>query len=46
MMKTLDRPENFFKKFSKLFFRQTLKKGDAMLLATVFARVSQIVNHC
>jgi len=34
MMKTLDRPETFF------------KKEDTMLLATGFATVSQIANHC
>jgi len=38
MMKTLDRPESFSK--------QILKKEDAMLLATGFATVSQIANHC
>jgi len=45
MMKTLDRPESFSKKFSKHFLSKYLKK-DAMLLATGFATVSQIANHC
>jgi len=45
MMKTLHRPESFFKKFSKLFLNKNSKK-DAMLLVTDFARVSQIANHC
>jgi len=46
MMKTLDRPESFSKKFSKLFSSKYLKKEDAMLLATGFATVSQIANPC
>jgi len=46
MMKALDRPESFSKKFSKLFSSKYLKKEDAMLLATGFATVSQIANYC
>jgi len=46
MMKTLDRPESFFKKFFKTFFKQNFKKKDAMLLVTDFATVSQIANRC
>jgi len=46
MMKTLDRPDSFSKKFSKLLSSKYLKKEDAMLLATGFATVSQIANHC
>jgi len=46
MMKTLDRPESFSKKCSKLFSSKYLKKEDAMLLTTGSATVSQIVNHC
>ena len=38
MMKTLGHPETFFK--------QNFKKGNAMLLVTGFATVSQIANHC
>jgi len=45
MLKPLDRPESFTKKFSKLFSSKYLKK-DAMLLATGFATVSQTANHC
>jgi len=45
MMKTLDRPERFSKKCSKLFSSKYLKK-DVMLLTTGFATVSQIANHC
>jgi len=44
MMKTLDRPETFSKKFSRLFSSKYLKKDDAMLLATGLATVSQIAN--
>jgi len=39
-MKTLDRPESFFKKLFKNFFQA---KKDAMLLVTNFATVA---NHC
>jgi len=46
MMKTLDRPESFFFLISKLFSSKISKKGDAMLVATDFATVSQIANHC
>jgi len=42
MMKTLDRPEDFSKKISKLF----QAKEDAMLLTTGFATLSQNANHC
>jgi len=45
MMKTLDRPE-IFENIFKTFFQQILKKEDAMPLATGFATVSQITNHC
>jgi len=38
MLKTLGRPETFFK--------QNFKKGNAVLLVTGFATVSQIANHC
>jgi len=38
MTKTLGRPETFFK--------QNFKKGNAMLLVTGFATVSQITNNC
>jgi len=36
----------FFQKMFKTFFKQILKKEDAMLPATCFATVSQIANHC
>jgi len=36
----------FYKKMFKTFFKQIFKKGDAMLLATGFATVSQIANYC
>jgi len=39
MMKTLDRPETFSKKFAKAFSSKISKKGDAMLLVTGFATV-------
>jgi len=40
-------PRNFFQKiFISIFFKQILKKEDATLLATGFATVSQIANHC
>jgi len=45
MMKTLDRPESFSKKISKLFSSKYLKK-DPMLLAIGFGTVSQIANYC
>jgi len=44
MMKTLDRPESFF----KTFFKQNFKKrrcDAAMLLVTDFKTISQIANH-
>jgi len=44
VMKTLDRPESFSKKFLKHFSRK-YKKEDAMLLATGFATVSQIADR-
>jgi len=40
MIKTLDNPESFFKKFSKPFRSKISKKEDAMFLATGFATVS------
>jgi len=46
MMKTLERPETFPKKYSKLFSSKYCKNEDAILLATGFATVSQIANHC
>jgi len=39
-------PRKFFQKISKLFFKQILKKEDAMLLATGFATVPQIASDC
>jgi len=39
LMKMLDRSERFSKKIFKTFFNQTLKKEDAMLLATDFATI-------
>jgi len=44
MMKTLDRPESFSKTFSTLFSSKYEKNGDAMLVVTGFATVSQIDN--
>jgi len=38
--------QKFSKKFSKLLLSKISKKEDAMLLATGFATVSQIANHC
>jgi len=47
MMKTLDRPESFFKKvFQNLFQTKFQKKEFAMLLVTDFATDSQIASHC
>jgi len=37
-------PRKFFQKIFKIFFKQILKKEDAMLPATGFATVSQIAN--
>jgi len=39
-------PRNFFQKISKLISSEYFKKEDAILLATGFATVSQIANHC
>jgi len=46
MMKTLDCPEIFSKKFSKFFQAKFQSKEDAILLVTGFATVLQIANHC
>jgi len=45
MMKMLNRPESFSKKFSKLLSSKISKK-DVMLLMADFATVSQIANYC
>jgi len=42
----VESPESLSKKFYKTFFKQILKKEDAMLSATGFATVPQIANHC
>jgi len=38
-------PKKISKKF-ETFFKQIFEKEDAMLLASDFATVSQITNHC
>jgi len=39
-------PRTFFQKIFETFSSKYQKKEDAMLLATGFASVSRIVNHC
>jgi len=39
-------PRKFYQKIFNTFFKQILKKGDAMLLASGFPTVSQIANYC
>jgi len=39
-------PKQFFQKTFETFFKQILKKEDAMFLATGCATVSQIANYC
>jgi len=47
MMKTLDRPETFFQKIFKTFFKQNFsKKVNVIFLVTGFATVLQIAIHC